>query len=493
MSDAEVVRLGDQYYIELLERRRRAEQAALDASKAGNKKEKSKGTAGTSSNGSAAQQATSSSRSLVPQSPTMTYSNGQRQPASSSLTRSYTTPTPMPTPTPTGPAYIAYSGSGYSPAAPPAVGYPGFTGVSTSRSPAMASTTEAASGLYPGYIATSRNAQPNGGSFTSSMTQATLYDPSTNGPDSPKLPTLPPLIFAPVEAVEAKKKPPKDCSKCCAKGCCCCCIYTSAGKWGIAAALVVLAVGIAVALFFCWPRLPTSSDVAVGTVKVVQGSTQFQLVASGTKLDPTLAADLVVPLTVHSPMMIPITLSWIALNLSYTPPSSPASYQVASGVYPSPTFAAQSNTTLQFPLHVSYASTQGLADPVVQGLLQDCGFLADSGPSTVRMHYDAVAALGSPFNAIKPSFNNNIDVAVCPILASALVGIIQGFLTKVPEEFRGLIPTPDASDPGKTLRKYIKMLKEAANTVGVSTQGTVLEIAGRLLEWAGVDISGTSH
>lgn len=334
---------------------------------------------------------------------------------------------------------------------------------------------------------------PPTGSLPSSSSVTTLYEPDVPG-NSFVPAKLPPLSFEPLSVTPYDKGKPKDCRSCTKRGCCCFCLYTPTAKWVCAAATIMVLVGIALAIYFCWPRFPTASDVHVGSVQLVPGTDAFvfkkPLERQQTEPNPSISADLTVPITVYSPMKIPISLSFLAINLSYTPPGASHAYRVASGTYPNPWFAGSSNTTLMFPLHVAYTSTEGLADPVIQGLVEQCGFNADSGPTGVSMDYMAVAALAGAFSNIKPSFGGNVQVDVCPILASALIGVIQGLFSRLPMSIRSFVPAPNpAADPGDQLRTYIRLLMQAAGTLGLSTEGTLLQVTARLLQWAGVNLS----
>jgi hypothetical protein len=108
------------------------------------------------------------------------------------------------------------------------------------------------------------------------------------------------------------------------------------------------------------------------------------------------------------------------------------------------------------------------------------------------MDYVAVATLLPPFNAIRPTFSNKVDVAVCPILAQAVIGVVRSLFEQLPAYVRlfvsGSLPEDDA-DPSAALRKYISLMQSGADTVGVSTEGTVLEVVARLLDWAGINVA----
>ncbi|KAI9026776.1 hypothetical protein DFJ74DRAFT_518768 [Hyaloraphidium curvatum] len=233
--------------------------------------------------------------------------------------------------------------------------------------------------------------------------------------DDSKLPLdYDPLVMGlPGSRIGPKERKPKNCRKCCGKGCCCCCLYTVPAKWACAVTTVAILAGVGVALFFCWPRLPTSSDVYVGTPAVVPGSSVFALSpAQRSSFSPTFSADLRVPLSVRSPMMIPLTLDSISVDLTYRPPDGSTAAKLASGTIPRPYFPARSNASFILSLRVAYSGT-GLGDPVVQGLLVDCGFAPGGPPYSpslrIPLRYDAVAVLGAPLSSIRPSFGGPIS------------------------------------------------------------------------------------
>jgi hypothetical protein len=210
--------------------------------------------------------------------------------------------------------------------------------------------------------------------------------------------------FTDVEFQEKKRVP----------GCCCC--YTLTGRLLCFGICTILLIGLGLAAYFLYPRIPSSSDVTVSSTSITPANRTNPFIIDATnKARPRFASTLNVPIKVKSNNYIPWPMQ--QLNITLFLKTSFGKTAVGQGNLYNFVIAPKSQTTLTVPLVFNYTvGADQESSFVLSTILDKCG-ITDGKRKDLNVEYLAqvTLAFGSLSESLpRPSFTGSLNFA-CPI------------------------------------------------------------------------------